>query len=413
MKAVVDALDSQVGWTPGAGSSITASAVNQVSDFVAGLNSGSLVISIPSGSAGKSISKTISFDFTGYDEVAFSVWSRNERGHGLDAASKASDFAYSVDFGTGTVFYLPVPRSFDDVTLSVAGLGKVSKITITALTNDADHLILSNMVAAHEEIPLDIFRGIKEQIDHDVLDYYAKMTNGVSGKGVLIGTVSGNRLDRKLALTDSLSLIDRYAVILIDDGANSEIHQLDTNDELGFFFTRMYDGDQLLHDHASASVYLKLPCEYGMDEKEIVLPGIVIGGMVPEEVDVQTKIETDVDTFTTDGAARERHAPVNFRYEITVDCYARQNSILADMSRVVRRLVAREYFWMNGKKINVRNPRPAQHFQPIAGFNEIPRIQIAFDVDVREEVAERAVDAAAVKGTTTYNLETTVPVAPI
>lgn len=412
MKATIDLLNATTGWTPGAGSTINAYAVNQIQQFISGLNAGSLVLQIPAGNLGKAITKTINFDFTGYEEVTLSLWSRNENGKGMDYHDTA-EFSYTVDFGTGDVYYLPVPHSFDDITLNIKGLGAVTSITITALTNDTDYLILSNMVASTDEMPVDIFQGIKEQMTNDMNAFYARIASGVTNKGILIGTVSGTAGDNHINFMDSLKFVDRYATIYIDDGANSETHQMDENDETSFLFTPLYNGLTLKYSHTSASLYLQLPTDYGMTEKEFLLPGITIWGMAPAEVNHMTKVESDFDTFKSDGTVQERLSPVNFKYQITIECAARHNSLLAIMSQVIRRMVAREYFWVNGKKINFRNPQMANYIDVSEGFNDIPRIQYVFDVEIKEEVYDRTVDVPTVTNNHTYNIKTSYPVGAV
>jgi hypothetical protein len=260
------------------------------------------------------------------------------------------------------------------------------------------------MVASRDELPADIFLGIKEQLTYDMNAFYPRITNGVASRGILIGTVSGTAGATHINFSDSLKYIERYAVVYITNGVVSETHQLDTNDETSFFFTSLYDGQTLVNTLSGASVYLTLPCEFGLSEKEILLPGISVWGMAPEEVNHATKIEVTQDTFSTDGSLQERLAPVNFKYQIGIACEARQNSILAIMSQVVRRFIAREYFWVNGKRINIRNPLASVYVEPAEGYNEIPKIQYSFEVEVREEVYDRTTDEPTTDVVITYNI---------
>ena len=77
------------------------------------------------------------------------------------------------------------------------------------------------MIAELEEIPLDILKATKEHID-----YYIGKSNP---SGVLIGTASSVPGATSLTIANP-SYLDRYGVIVIDDGSNNEIHQVEDND---------------------------------------------------------------------------------------------------------------------------------------------------------------------------------------
>jgi hypothetical protein len=396
MKAIIDALSSATGWTAGTGSSMSAS-INQVPDFIAGLNnSASLIIAIPAGNSGKTISETISpsFDLTGYTEIVFHIWSRNLFNDG-DVYNKGSDFAYQIDFGDGNVYYLPTFQGFNDVTLYVSGGGPITKINIKALTDDADYLIISNMLAVKDEIPVDIFRGLQEQLKAELLLKYASIVGGVTGKGILLGTVSAAAGDASIYNLNGYNYLEKYAVILIDDGSNSEIHQIDTNDNRNFSFTTLYDGAAIQHDHSGVNLYLIVPVEYGRAETEIVLPGIAIWGMSPEELLRTNKIEEYNDTFKADGTVISRLTPITFQYIIMLDCEARNNELIALMSLACRSVIGKQYFWMNGKKINIYPEGAGQYIEPAEGFDEIPKIQYQLRVEIKEEIYDRTAPVQA------------------
>ena len=444
MTATVDRFDSLDGWTPSALTGSVASALNDHREFISGLNAKSIVFSFPGG-VGQYIEKAIDFDFTPYDEVTFSIWSRRKRGSGVQMKDSA-DFAYKIGFGGPVDYYIPIPKNgMDDVTISAEGIGAVKKIRITALTGDADCLIISNMVASRDEMPLDIYRGLKDQIQAHIDAFCAKTsvisgdwalispqingkgsnlasvgTDGImSGTGLNLATAAivarglplGNRVtgavgDKSVVFDDSSEFIAKYTVIRIDDGQNSEVHQLGANDEMGFTFLTTYDGSALKNSYTAASVYLMLPVEYGLSEREIILPGIVIGGMEDEELNRTTKLETVLDTFMTDGTVRSRRVPVNYRYSITIDCEGRQDSIVRIMAKLVKIVIAKEYFWVNGRMVNIRNPQRGVYVPAVEAFNEIPKMHYAFNVELKEDVEDRDTNYPTVSVKTNFNLQT-------
>ena len=411
LKNTIDDLSTATGWTPGSGSGISAS-VNGVPEFIAGLNiPGSLILTIPAGNLNKTIAKSYNIDLTGYNELVFHIWSREKQNHG-DEYRLASEYAYKIDLQKITVvhavphvthnyFYIPTFKGFNDVTLYIPQVGQLDNIEITALHNDEDYLILSNMVAVKDELPVDIFRGVKGQLAYEMNNKYASSTGGVNGKGILLGKVSASAGDTTIYNIDSYGYLERYAVIMIDDGAgNTETHQLDNNDGQEYSFSSLYDGTVLLNDYTDASLYLLCPVEYGTAEREIILPGVSVWGMAPEEVLRTNKIEEMRDTFQPGDTVQSRLTPVTFQYIIILDCEARNNELLALMSLACRSMIGKQYIWVNGKKLNLYVEGSGEYIEPVEGYNEIPKIQYRTRVEVKEDIYDRS----ALVNTITNNL---------
>lgn len=404
MNKSIDLLASATGWANSGLGSITASE-NQVPDFVAGLdNAASLILSVPSGNNGKSIKKTITFDLTGYSEVTLHVWSREKHFAGSNY-QKSSDFAYKISFDGVNEYYLPTFSGFNDVSLYVYGLTTIDRIEVTCLHDDDDYLIISNLVAVKDEIPVDIFRGVKAQIEHELKSKYLSTTGGVANKGVLLGTVTGAAGDRTIYNINSYGYLDRYAVIMIDDGANTETHQLNDNDSQEFSFTSLYDGEVLLHDHTNADLYLICPVEYGTTEREIILPGISVWGIAPEEILRTNKIEEFRDTFNVNETVQSRLTPITFQYIIMMDCEARQNELIALMSLVCRTVIGKQYIWVNGKKINLFSEGAGEFIEPVEGYNEIPKMQFRTRVEIKEDIFDRSSLVKTITNTLTVNIQ--------
>jgi hypothetical protein len=402
MKLDIEPFTSGTDWSESS-ALVSVEGINEIPEFVAGLNSKSLIFKFSSGSNGEDISKAVYFDLTEYDEIVFWVWSRNKRNTGIDYNDKTG-YAYKIDFGTGKEYFIPLFNSFSDVTVSIKGMGVIDTIKITCLHDEEDHLIMSQMVAVRDEIPVDIWRSVKEQLEADILTVYPNITGGVSSKGILLGTISGSAGGTSILFSDSIKIAEKYSVILIEDGDNSETHQLDGNDGLSYSFFTTYDGPSLKHDYTSAAVYLIIPVEFGMSESEINLPGINIQGMNPEEIIDSSKIDHARDTFDEDDTVSERRADAKFRYIILIDCEARTNEMIAFMSLLVRYFLARQVLWVNGKRIEILPEGASTYIEPQEAFNQIPKIQYTMQIEIREEVYTREKLFDTLQNTRTFNL---------
>gem|GEM_PF-4842603 len=381
-------MDSITGWT-GSTPEASVHGLNQIPDYIAGLGNNASLIFKFSGALNQYVEKDVSFDLTNYDEIVFWIWSRNKKRKGYDYQN-SGDFAYKIEFGTGDEFYIPTSYMFTDITINISGITTIDKIKITCLHNNEDYLIVSSIMAIKDELPLDIFQGLKEQLEYDIGLHYSKISSGVLNKGILIGSITGiNSGDTSFILESGLPYAEKYAVIRFDDGINSEMHQIEKTDGTEFFFNSMHDGVSFLNDYTSANIYLTIPVEFNLKEKEIILPGIAIWGMNPEEIFRGSKIEEKRDTFKTDESVMSRQDQAIFKYNILVDGEARHDYLIAQMNRVIRTMIAREFIWVNNKKIDIKPSGPSTYVDPIEGYNEIPKIQYELNLEVKEELWDR------------------------
>jgi len=388
MKLLIDKMDSITGWT-GSTPEASVHGLNQIPDYIAGLGNNASLIFKFSGALNQYVEKDVSFDLTNYDEIVFWIWSRNKKRKGYDYQN-SGDFAYKIEFGTGDEFYIPTSYMFTDITINISGITTIDKIKITCLHNNEDYLIVSSIMAIKDELPLDIFQGLKEQLEYDIGLHYSKISSGVLNKGILIGSITGiNSGDTSFILESGLPYAEKYAVIRFDDGINSEMHQIEKTDGTEFFFNSMHDGVSFLNDYTSANIYLTIPVEFNLKEKEIILPGIAIWGMNPEEIFRGSKIEEKRDTFKTDESVMSRQDQAIFKYNILVDGEARHDYLIAQMNRVIRTMIVREFIWVNNKKIDIKPSGPSTYVDPIEGYNEIPKIQYELNLEVKEELWDR------------------------
>jgi hypothetical protein len=234
---------------------------------------------------------------------------------------------------------------------------------------------------------------------------YDRIENGIANKGILLGSISGAVDDTTIYFPNGVDFAARYSAVLIDDGVNSETHQLDGDDEREFILSSLFDGPKLLHNYTAANVYLVFPCEFNLGENEINLPGINVWGMVPEEILRSEKSETLRDTFATDETVKSRLTPVTFRYIIMLDCEARQEELIAIMSLACRSMIARQYIWVNGKKLNLFPEGSPTFVEPTEGYNEIPKIQFSTSIEVREDIWQRLSLLKTTVNNRTYNIK--------
>jgi hypothetical protein len=387
LKLQIENFTSLTGW---AGSSVKASTygLNELPEFIAGLNDKSAIFKFENSPAGEYMQKTISADLTGYEEIVFHIWSRNQKGKGLDY-KLSSDYAYKIEFGTSDIFFIPTFDTFSDVTIDIRGMTNINKIKITALKNIDDYIILSEMVAVKDEFPVDIFRSVKEQLENDLNSLYPRINGGIASKGIFLGTISGSAGDKEIVFNSTIKIAEKYAVIKIDDGIHSETHQIDRTDELAFVFNSNYSGKTLIYSYTNANIYLIIPVNYGLQEDEILLPGISISGLNPEEMIDINKLDHPRDTFKSDETVEERGSDANFHYLVLIDGEGRTNEMIAFMSLLIRYFLARQILWINGKRIEIRPEGSSSFVEPIEGYNQIPKIQYTMAVTIKEEVYNR------------------------
>lgn len=370
MKLDVETFESASGWT--SDGSITAS-VNNFPEYIADNKAASLVFSVPSGSIGKSVTKTLGIALGGYPEIVLSVWSQK-------LASTSGTFYYQIEFATGKAFYLQVLPGFTQVSFWVEGLATVDYIKITALSNNADALLCSACVAVLDEYPRDVMAGVQTEIQ--------KHLTNVTGSGKLLGTVTASAGADHISVSE-FSFIDRMAVVKIDDGTHSEIHALDRTDEGKYYFASVYDGPALLHSYSSANVYLYFPVEFGRYDEDAVIPGIFIWKMAPDPVMRSSDVDEVYDSPTATGF-QSRRIPINLSYNLMIDCEARHNEILALLSRVVRRWLGSNLVWINGRSHTFQWSIPPEEIDSDQSVEQFPKVQYTVDIEVQEEREDRA-----------------------
>ncbi len=390
MKLQIDSLTSTTGWVISSPSTITE---NEFSEYIAGLNTKSLMIKFDS-SGGRVATKTFGtpFDVTNYESLVFSIWSQNK---GVDKHYlKPSDFAYKIKLDSTHEYYIPVWSSFSDITIGIEDVTSITQIQITAIHTDIDYIIISEMVAEHEEIPYDILYAVKETIDYMIIQ--------TQGNGILIGTISTTPGDTSITFSARPNFLNRYGVIYIDDGNNSETHQVEDNNADNFRLNDNYDGKEIINTFVNASVYLQFPTYINPKQNDVRLPGMAIWGIEPTPILRGGKLDTLRDSFlVSDSSSKERVEGQILRYPVLVDSESRADELIDIMTRVVRFLIAGEILWINGRKHDLGFTGPPTELRPTQGIDIISKVQYSMDVEVKENINDRQAIPATTTITTT------------
>ncbi len=381
MKLAIEPFTSLSGWTLSGG--ITAPLLNQHRDYIADGLASSVAFHIPAGSSGQTIRKTIAVDATGYDEVVLSAWSRRRSSSVYRAPS---DFSYKIAFEATREFYLPVFPSFVDITIALRGLVALTQVQVTVLHNDEDDLLLSGCYAIQDEYPLDIMEALRAGLAAEVASRY--------GNGIAIGTVTARKNEERIVVDGARDFLDRYSVIRF----GSESHQVDLIDETGLTFMSTYDGKKVLANQTQAAVYLQMPVVYGTTEKEAALPGIALWGMSPEPVARSTGVERWTDTYEVGGNFSDQRQHQILSYQFLIDAEARHWEILAGLNKVVRRMLGRNYLWINGRKHDFEWDLAPTDVEPEMPVETLPKTQYMLALEVREPREDRALQVAAGPG---------------
>lgn len=378
MKLNIESFTSLTGWTINSPSIL---ALNEFKEYIAGINnSSSLIAQFSSSDTTRTLIKSLTpVDITNYEILTFNIWSEN-KGKQIYGRNVASDFNYKIKINATDEFYLPVYDSFTNIDINIKDITSIDRIEITALHEDFDNIILSEMIVEYEEMPIDLLDEMKSHIE-----FYLNRNNG---KGILLGTISANAGDSTIN-TGDYDYLDRYAVVLIDDGVSSETHQLkevDDNSSLAKLGDN-YDGKIIKFDYTDADIYLTFPVYINPDERDVRLPGICLWGITPEPVLRTGKLDRFIETYNIDGSMIERIEGAVWRYLILIDCEARSSNLNAIMTKAIRDFGANEVVWVNGRKHEMDFGGTPTETRPPQGIDIIPKIQYQLSVEIIENIA--------------------------
>jgi hypothetical protein len=395
MNLTVDNLTASTGWVASDDTVFEISAINQIKDFIANDLSGSLILHSNDG-LGETLTKTFTaIDVTDYEELTLSVASIRLGNAGWHY-NDLSDFNYKIKFNSTMDYYmLPTFETLQAVTFDISDLTSIDRLQVYCNHSGEDYLVLSWCVVSKDQLPLDIFSSLKSRIE--------TKRDSILDSGYLVQTISASTGDQELQFDNNVPYIEKYACINIDDGVNSEIHQLWHGNEVDYKMTSMYDGKTILNDYTAANCYVLPTVEYGL-KREIAIPCIFISNLAPK-TEKSAKIELDYDSYGEDRTLSQRYKPQILKFDINIDCISRHNGILADLSEIVRKVIANEVLWINGKKFDIDfNGEPV--FQDFDDVTEIyPKITYVMSIEVKEYFVERTVLSNTTTVNATINIE--------
>jgi hypothetical protein len=389
MTLTVDNLDTITGWVASDIVKFHIEFLNEIKDYIANDLSGSILIHSIDGS-GETLTKTLTaIDVTDYQELVISIYSVKLGNTGW-WYNDLDDFNYKIRFnGTMDYYMIPTFSSLQPVTFDISSETEIDRIQLMCNHDTEDYLVVNWCVINKDQLPLDIYSSLKTKLETEV--------TRLLSNGYYIEDLDLAAGDTEITFSVDMPYIEKYACVYITDGINSESHQLLKGDELNYTMSSMYDGKSIINDYTGASCYVLPKVEYGL-QREIALPCIFISNLAPR-FERSGKIEWEYDSYKTDRTLSRRRLPQILKWSINIDCISRHNSILADLSEVVRKTVSPETLWLNGKKFQVYYEGDPV-FQDFTDAAEIyPKITYVMELEMKEYF----VDREALPNTTTIN----------
>jgi len=389
MKLIIDNISETTGWNVGGGASIIGE--NLIPDYIAGDNSVSIYFKFTD--INQYIEKEYNVDVSQYDQLVLHCYSL---GYGQILYKKGSDFEYKINLGS-VEYYLPLFNAFTAITLDISNVDTITTLRITSLKDNADVIVLSYLVASKDDLPYDIFEGIKEQFDYLINQKYKNR--------FFIGKISGNTGDNSISYTGSVPYLSRYLSILIDDGVNSEVHHVkDYSGSTTLTLSDLFDGDQLLHDYTDANTYINMPVLYTNNEQQIILPSINIESLLIEPIPLVNEHEHRITDYFTNDTFFEEQAKRHEKFHLTIDCEAREISVLETLTEICRKIFYREKIWVNGRRFTIEWDSNSTEIKSTEAIKVIPKIQFEIMVAIKEDVWDKIL----LPKTTTINVDVNI-----
>lgn len=372
MNIVIDELNSNTGFTASGTASIIVPE-NGIEDFIAGPDN-SASVQFQFRQNGDYVEKTgLNIDVSNYQYAVC---------HFYSSFNKLTTGKFTLMLDDTHTFDIDTFPYLEDNYFRLDEINTITKIRITYTGNELDRLMCSHCLAVVDELPVDIFLSTQKLIEKEIFRRI--------GKGYLLGTVTANIGEEGIALNqisyNALQYIDRYAVIEIDDGTNSEKHVLEENDENYFSFGKLIDGETIQNNYTNANVYLIIPVRYGVKQLEYNTPSIAITGFAPVPVLRGGKIET-VLTTREPGTVYTRFNNQIQQHQIQVTCIDRfESELMAFMSQVIRDVIARETLWINGQRYDTYYEGQPEFIAFEEADNPISGLTYTMQLEIKEEI---------------------------
>lgn len=387
MRKIVDAEPNSTNWTAGSGQTILDS---EHPEYIAGAgNTKALLVSFSNVGDYAELDLSASpIDISDYNFLSFTVWSR--LGASTNRYKIAVDGSGFAHFDTYSVV--------TDLSIDVSSISSLNRLRIELDTDlsDTDHLILSYFVLSTPEYPLDIMTGMVDQL---VFERDRLLING----GFKAGTLSASSGDSIITIGGLIEYVERYSVIKIEGGGNSETHLLLARDGDEFDLGGLYDGNTILNDYTDADVYVIFEVIFGQAEKEILLPSVVLWGFEP--IPVQRDNPNELIPFSktgSDWSLLEQGMLLDFPMQI--DLMARHYEEIAKMATFVRSFFRHRHFWINGRDHSFIATDPSTEITPETPEVQIYHVTYNVSIEVRE-AGEITVQPEAKAATITSSIE--------
>lgn len=380
MNVLVDKLDDPTGWTGTGATNVFDETLHE--EYLAGYAESALVLEFPQGSAGDGVAKAFNVNVTGLDQLVVSVWSRNLRGSDYRTFE---DCPYEVVINGTERFGLRCWQTFVDETMDIADIDVITSIEFRARTNAEDYLIVSNLVASRDELPRDIFDGLRVALERE--------RDAIFPIGLPVGMVSANAGDKAIDIVGQLGHLWRYAVVRIVEGQTVETHQLADSTKEGFEMTTLFDGKVMLNDFADGEVYLQFPVLIYQTQTEVMFPSMTIYGMEPIPIERGTRQDRVLLAPRPDEYDQVEQDAI-IQWPCNVDLASRSLELNAVMADWVRRVMNQRVLWINGRKHAITFQDAAVEDLPTDSFDVLPRLAYTVTVEVKERVWTRTTSRA-------------------
>jgi len=368
-EAIIDALSAITGWTAETGITLE---TQGFSDYISGFGSASLALRVSAGSDGKSASKTLTFDATGFQWISFSAISLRKPSYSVN---HIIDAMYAVELAAGQVFYVPIKSQFSRVFIPVDGFTALTRFKVTVLHDNADFLIVSNLMAVTDAFPADILNAIKTGIE---------VQRDRLAPGREIGTVTAAKGSRSIGVDDDWSWVEKNVVVRIGTGNTAEEHLISNASGNRIAFADTLDGPSLLFDHSRSQAYITFPVDVGYYDREEKLPGVAIWYSSPTPAPRNSRAEESPICWGPLGAYVRRDGAI-MKWRVSLEIAARSPELVSDATTAVRAFLASSEIWAHGQRLWFEWTDPAVDSEPVEGYDIVPRASYVFDVEVKED----------------------------
>jgi hypothetical protein len=362
--------DTTAGWALDAG---TTASVNEWPDYVSGYHSGALMLASGVAAAGGA-QADVSVPVSGLSWLTLTATSVRKATGPIRRASDAKVTITLTLDGVQVPFYVPTYSHAYRVRLPLQGAALLTRIRVDFAAGD--RLVLSNVLAVREDMPLDLLNAVKSALElrRDVL----------MGRGIRLGTLTCAAGDRRVTVATDWSWLERYAVFTVGDGAEAETHQADNATGASFTLGRAYGGPAMLRNHAAAPVYLTFPVEVGRFDTEVRLPGLCVWHSSPGPATITSRLTERLECFRAGDAVLVRDG-ARVAWRVMIDHEARSPELVAYMTQACRALMASGVLWVHGVKCWFEWSEPAVDAEPDMAYDILPRSAYALTAEVRED----------------------------